>query len=172
MQPLPTMPRHLAIVMDGNGRWAKKRFLPRFFGHKAGVDTLVKLIADCQSRGISYLTVYAFSSENWRRPEDEVSGLMGLVIVAVTKYLAKLAGDGVRIIVVGDRQAVSDRLRKAWDEAEALTGDNTGPSTMADAGTWCRPAAVRLPTACPLNVSTRPACRAIWPCRMRRTRIS
>ncbi len=126
MPPSTAVPRHLAIVMDGNGRWAKKRFLPRFFGHKAGVDTLVKLIAECQRRGIAYLTVYAFSSENWRRPEDEVSGLMGLVIVAVTKYLAKLAGDGVRIVVIGDRQTVSERLRQAWDEAEALTRDNTG----------------------------------------------
>jgi undecaprenyl diphosphate synthase len=119
-------PRHVAIVMDGNGRWAKKRLLPRFFGHKAGVDTLVKVIDACRSRGIDYLTVYAFSSENWRRPEDEVSGLMGLVIVAVTKYLAKLAGDGVRIVIIGDRGAVSERLRRAWDEAEALTRNNTG----------------------------------------------
>ena len=129
LPPMPyssAVPRHLAIVMDGNGRWAQARFLPRFFGHKAGVDTLVKLIADCQRRGIAYLTVYAFSSENWRRPEDEVSGLMGLVIVAVTKYLAKLAGDGVRIVVIGDRQSVSDRLRKAWDEAETLTRNNIG----------------------------------------------
>ncbi|WP_088280266.1 polyprenyl diphosphate synthase [Ideonella sp. A 288] len=126
MQSPDTVPRHVAIVMDGNGRWAKKRYLPRFFGHKAGVDTLVRVIDSCRSRGIRYLTVYAFSSENWRRPEDEVSGLMGLVIVAVTKYLAKLAGDGVRIVIIGDRESVSDRLRKAWDEAEALTRDNTG----------------------------------------------
>jgi len=123
----PTVgPRHVAIVMDGNGRWARKRFLPRFFGHKAGVDTLVRVIDACRERGIAYLTVYAFSSENWRRPEDEVSGLMGLVIVAVTKYLAKLAGDGVRILVIGDRETVSERLRRAWDEAEALTRHNTG----------------------------------------------
>ncbi len=112
--------------MDGNGRWAKKRFLPRFFGHKAGVDTLVKVIDACRARGIPYLTVYAFSSENWRRPEDEVSGLMGLVIVTVTKYLTRLARDGVRIVIIGDREAVSDRLRKAWDEAENLTRNNTG----------------------------------------------
>jgi undecaprenyl diphosphate synthase len=112
--------------MDGNGRWAKKRMLPRFFGHKAGVDTLVKVIDACRERGIEYLTVYAFSSENWRRPEDEVSGLMGLVIVAVTKYLTRLARDGVRIVIIGDRAAVSERLRRAWDEAESLTRDNTG----------------------------------------------
>ncbi|MEK8050570.1 polyprenyl diphosphate synthase [Ideonella sp. DXS22W] len=121
----PAVPRHVAIVMDGNGRWAKKRFLPRFFGHKAGVDTLVKVIDACAERGVEYLTVFAFSSENWKRPEDEVSGLMGLVLVAVTKYLAKLAKDGVKIVIVGDREAVSDRLRAAWAEAEEATKHNT-----------------------------------------------
>ncbi len=120
----PAVPRHVAIVMDGNGRWAKKRFLPRFFGHKAGVDALVKVINACADRGVEYLTVFAFSSENWKRPEDEVSGLMGLVIVAVTKYLAKLARDGVRITIVGDRSTVSERLRAAWAEAEDSTQHN------------------------------------------------
>jgi undecaprenyl diphosphate synthase len=120
-----SVPRHVAIVMDGNGRWAKKRYLPRFFGHKAGVDTLVKVINGCADRGVEYLTVFAFSSENWKRPEDEVSGLMGLVVVAVTKYLAKLARDGVKIVIVGDRSAVSERLRVAWAEAEAATRHNT-----------------------------------------------
>ena len=119
------VPRHVAVVMDGNGRWAKKRYLPRFFGHKAGVDALVKLINACAERGVEYLTVFAFSSENWKRPEDEVSGLMGLVLVAVTKYLAKLAKDGVKIVIVGDRDAVSDRLRAAWAEAEQATRHNT-----------------------------------------------
>ena len=121
----PAVPRHLAVVMDGNGRWANRRYLPRFFGHKAGVDTLVKVINACADRGIEYLTVFAFSSENWKRPEDEVSGLMGLVLVAVTKYLGKLAKDGVRIVIVGDRDAVSDRLRAAWEEAESTTRKNT-----------------------------------------------
>jgi undecaprenyl diphosphate synthase len=120
-----SVPRHVAIVMDGNGRWAKKRYLPRFFGHKAGVDALVKVINASADRGVEYLTVFAFSSENWKRPEDEVSGLMGLVLVAVTKYLAKLARDGVKIIIVGDRNAVSDRLRAAWTEAEDATRHNT-----------------------------------------------
>ncbi|MDO8375921.1 MAG: polyprenyl diphosphate synthase, partial [Aquabacterium sp.] len=119
------VPRHVAIVMDGNGRWAKKRYLPRFFGHKAGVDALVKVINACADRGVEYLTVFAFSSENWKRPEDEVSGLMGLVLVAVTKYLGKLAKDGVKIVIVGDREAVSDRLRAAWNEAEQATRHNT-----------------------------------------------
>jgi undecaprenyl diphosphate synthase len=120
----PSIPRHVAIVMDGNGRWAKKRFMPRFFGHKQGVDALVRTVAACADRGIEYLTVFAFSSENWKRPEDEVSGLMGLVLVAVSKYLTKLAGEGVRIRIVGDRSAVSDKVRQAWDQAEGATAHN------------------------------------------------
>jgi undecaprenyl diphosphate synthase len=120
-----SIPRHLAIVMDGNGRWAKKRFMPRFFGHKQGVDALVKTVLACADRGIEYLTVFAFSSENWKRPSDEVSGLMGLVLVAVAKYLAKLADRGVRIRIVGDRSQVSDKLRKAWEQAEEGTRHNT-----------------------------------------------
>ena len=110
--------------MDGNGRWAQRRYLPRYFGHKAGVDTLVKAINLFADRGVEYLSVFAFSSENWKRPEDEVSGLMGLVLVAVSKYLKKLANDGVRIRVVGDRHNVSERLLAASDEAERLTANN------------------------------------------------
>ena len=120
-----TVPRHVAIVMDGNGRWAKKRFMPRFFGHKAGVDALVRTVLSCADRGVEYLTVFAFSSENWKRPTEEVSGLMGLVLVADAKYLGKLADKGVRIRIVGDRNQVSDKLRQAWEQAEARTAHNT-----------------------------------------------
>ena len=122
--PPPSMPRHVAIVMDGNGRWAKKRYMPRFFGHKQGVDSLVRTVRACADRGIEYLTVFAFSSENWKRPSDEVSGLMGLVLVAVSKYLAALAKDGVRVRIVGDRTQVSDKLRQAWQHAEDSTQHN------------------------------------------------
>jgi undecaprenyl diphosphate synthase len=118
-------PRHVAIVMDGNGRWARKRFMPRVYGHKVGVDTLVRAVQACADRGIEYLSVFAFSSENWKRPTEEVSGLMNLVLVAVSKYLSKLAGDGVRIRIVGDRGIVSDKLRAAWEDAERLTAHNT-----------------------------------------------
>jgi undecaprenyl diphosphate synthase len=110
--------------MDGNGRWAKQRFMPRFFGHKAGVDALVRAVDLFADRGVEYLTVFAFSSENWKRPSDEVSGLMGLVLVAVSKYLARMAADGVRIRIVGDRSAVSDKLRSAWEQAESSTAHN------------------------------------------------
>jgi undecaprenyl diphosphate synthase len=119
-----TIPRHVAVVMDGNGRWAKNRFMPRFFGHKQGVDALVRTVQACADRGIEYLTVFAFSSENWKRPTEEVSGLMSLVLVAVSKYLAKLAKEGVRIRIVGDRSAVSDKVRSAWDQAESATAHN------------------------------------------------
>jgi undecaprenyl diphosphate synthase len=99
--------------------------MPRFFGHKAGVDALVRAVDLFAERGVEYLTVFAFSSENWKRPSDEVSGLMGLVLVAVSKYLRRLATDGVRIRIIGDRDAVTDKLRAAWEEAESSTVHNT-----------------------------------------------
>ncbi len=118
------VPCHVAVVMDGNGRWARQRYMPRFFGHKQGVDALVRAVNTFADRGVEYLTVFAFSSENWKRPSEEVSGLMSLVLVAVSKYLAKMAGDGVRIRIIGDRSAVSDKLRQAWEHAEHVTRDN------------------------------------------------
>ena len=121
-----TVPRHVAIVMDGNGRWARKRFMPRVYGHKVGMETVLSVIDDCARRGIEYLTVYAFSSENWKRPDEEVSGLMNLVLLGVSKYLQRLAKDGIRIRVAGDRSAVSAKVRDAWQQAEELTRHNTG----------------------------------------------
>jgi undecaprenyl diphosphate synthase len=118
------VPRHVAIVMDGNGRWARKRHMPRVVGHKQGVDALVRTVQACADRGIDYLTVFAFSSENWKRPTEEVSGLMGLVLIAVSKYLTKLAAEGVRIRIVGDRAAVSDKVARAWQQAEEATRHN------------------------------------------------
>lgn len=120
-----SIPRHVAIVMDGNGRWASKRFMPRGVGHKAGVDSLVNVVRACVDRGIPYLTVFAFSSENWKRPEEEVSGLMNLLIVALSKHLIKLKSDGVRIRVVGDSAQVSDKVRQALDDAERATEHNS-----------------------------------------------
>ena len=122
----PSVPQHVAIVMDGNGRWARKRFMPRVYGHKVGMETVLRVIDDCARRGIDYLTVYAFSSENWKRPDEEVSGLMNLVLLGVSKYLQRLAKDGVRIRVAGDRSAVSEKVREAWNRAEELTRDNPG----------------------------------------------
>ena len=98
--------------------------MPRFFGHKRGVDSLIEIIDACAERGVEHLTVFAFSSENWKRPEEEVSGLMGLVLSAMTRYLTKIAGDGVRVRIIGDRTAVSDKVRDAWDRGEAETAHN------------------------------------------------
>jgi undecaprenyl diphosphate synthase len=119
------IPRHVAVVMDGNGRWANKRLMPRIVGHKYGVDALISCINTCADRGIEFLTVFAFSSENWKRPEDEVSGLMNLVMTAVAKYLARLSDIGVRIQIIGDRAAVSEKVRGAWEHAERVTAGNT-----------------------------------------------
>jgi undecaprenyl diphosphate synthase len=118
------IPRHVAIVMDGNGRWARKRFMPRGIGHKAGVDALVKVVQAAVDRGIAYLTVFAFSSENWKRPEEEVSGLMSLLLVELSKHLTKLKSDGVRIRIAGDLETVSDKIRQALLDAQAQTEAN------------------------------------------------
>ena len=98
--------------------------MPRFFGHKRGVDSLIEIIDACAQRGVEHLTVFAFSSENWKRPEEEVSGLMGLVLSTMTRYLTKIIGDGVRVRIIGDRTAVSDKVREAWDRGEAATAHN------------------------------------------------
>ena len=121
----PSGLRHVAIVMDGNGRWARKRFMPRGVGHKAGVDALVRVVQATSDRGIPFLTVFAFSSENWKRPQAEVSGLMSLLIVALSKHLAKLKSDGVRIRVAGDLSTVSPKVREALQDAERSTVHNT-----------------------------------------------
>ncbi len=120
------VPRHVAIVMDGNGRWARRRFLPRFVGHERGMENLLRLIDVFAARGVRYLTVFAFSSENWKRPQEEVSGIMKLVVVGVSRYLRQLSAAGVRIRIVGDRSGVPDPLCAAWDEAESTTAGNRG----------------------------------------------
>jgi undecaprenyl diphosphate synthase len=120
------MPHHVAIVMDGNGRWAGKRFLPRIAGHKQGVTALRRCVKACVERGISVLTVFAFSSENWSRPHEEVSGLMDLLARAVTSEVAELKNNGVRLYFVGDRQRLSVPMQKAFSNAEERTAANTG----------------------------------------------
>lgn len=110
--------------MDGNGRWAKKRFLPRLAGHKQGVQALRACVQDCRERGVRVLTVFAFSSENWNRPADEVSGLMELLGMALLREVKALNANGVRIYFVGDRTALSEKLRAALYEAESQTATN------------------------------------------------
>jgi undecaprenyl diphosphate synthase len=119
------VPHHVAIVMDGNGRWATRRYLPRVAGHKKGVDALRACVRHCGRIGVKVLTVFAFSSENWNRPEDEVSGLMELLALALAREVPLLQEEGVRIHFVGNRAALSDKVRAGFAQAEAATAGNT-----------------------------------------------
>ncbi len=119
------IPHHIAIVMDGNGRWATKRFLPRVAGHKKGVDALRACVRHCGDRGVKVLTVFAFSSENWNRPPEEVSGLMELLAMALAREVPQLQAEGVRIHFVGERGNLSDKVRQGLALAEAATAHNT-----------------------------------------------
>ena len=117
-------PRHVAIIMDGNGRWARKRFLPRVAGHKRGVETVRDVIRACVERKVSHLTLFAFSSENWRRPADEVSFLMQLFVSALEREVERLHRNGIRFRLVGDRTGFDARLNGLISDAETLTAEN------------------------------------------------
>ncbi|MCK2125899.1 polyprenyl diphosphate synthase [Thauera aromatica] len=120
-----SVPRHVAVIMDGNGRWARKRFMPRVAGHSRGVEALRAVIRRCIERGVEYLTVFAFSSENWRRPADEVSFLMQLFLKSLQKEVARLHENGIRFRVIGDLSRFDPQLVGVIREAEALTAANT-----------------------------------------------
>ena len=124
MSESPVVPHHIAIVMDGNGRWAKRRFLPRLAGHKQGVDSLRRCARACAQRGVAVLTVFAFSSENWSRPAEEVSGLMELLALALAREVPELKKDGVRLYFVGDRAGLSPKVQAGLAQAEAATAGN------------------------------------------------
>ncbi len=117
-------PRHIAIIMDGNGRWAQKRFMPRAFGHQAGVKTVRKIVEYCAKQDIEVLTLFAFSSENWRRPEEEVSLLMGLFLATLQREINQLDRNNIRLRFIGDRTKFPDKLQLKMAEGEALTKDN------------------------------------------------
>jgi len=119
-------PRHIAVIMDGNGRWATRRFLPRVAGHKKGVDTVREMVRSCADLGVEYLTLFAFSSENWRRPKEEVSVLMRLFVVALENEISRMDENGIRLRVVGDLTAFDPLLQKLIAEAERKTQGNTG----------------------------------------------
>lgn len=119
-------PRHIAIIMDGNGRWAKARGLPRTAGHKAGVDSLREVIRAAGKMDIPFLTLFAFSSENWSRPRSEVTDLMGLLKLFIRRDLADLHRENVRVRIIGERQDLAKDIRGLLDEAETLTIRNTG----------------------------------------------
>jgi len=119
------VPRHIAIIMDGNGRWAKKRLLPRVAGHAQGVERVRDMVQACIERGVEYLTLFAFSSENWRRPQDEVTRLMELFVMALEREVGKMHRNGVCLKVVGDLSRFDARLRELIDQGERQTAGNT-----------------------------------------------
>lgn len=127
---IPPLARHVAIIMDGNGRWAKKRFLPRFAGHKAGVETVRKIARAAREMGLEALTLYAFSSENWKRPADEVSDLMGLLKHFIQADIDEFDANNVRLKIIGNYHALAPELVELLDDAIARTAGNTG-STLA-----------------------------------------
>lgn len=132
-------PRHVAIIMDGNNRWAKARRLKGVAGHKAGVDAVRAVVEICAREGVEVLTLFAFSSENWRRPKDEVSALMKLFLFALEREVRKLHRNNIRLRIIGDRSAFSASLREHMESAEALTRDNSGMTLVIAAnygGHW------------------------------------
>jgi undecaprenyl diphosphate synthase len=123
---IPAVPRHIAIIMDGNGRWAKRYFMPRVMGHQRGVESLREVVKACRSLKVEYLTVFAFSSENWRRPADEVSFLMSLFLKMLEREVANLHENNIRLKIIGDRSPFDERLKQAMQDGEQLTFNNTG----------------------------------------------
>ena len=121
------LPRHVAIIMDGNGRWAKARHLPRVAGHRAGVEAVRRVTRAARALGIEALTLYAFSSENWRRPESEVGDLMGLLRLFIRSDLDELVRENVRLRIIGDHRRFAPDLVRMVDDAVARTAANTGP---------------------------------------------
>jgi undecaprenyl diphosphate synthase len=124
--PHDAVPRHVAIIMDGNGRWAKRQHLPRIAGHRRGVEAVRAAVRACAERGTQFLTLFAFSSENWRRPAEEVQLLMQLFQVALTSEVEKLHRNGVRLKVVGDTRPFDVGIRRAIEQGERLTAGNKG----------------------------------------------
>ncbi|MCB1662252.1 MAG: di-trans,poly-cis-decaprenylcistransferase [Pseudomonadales bacterium] len=118
-------PRHVAIIMDGNNRWAKKRGLPRGAGHKAGVESVRRVLEACAEQGVEVLTLFAFSSENWRRPQAEVSTLMSLLLNALKREVKRLNKNNIRLRVIGNRDRFSETIQKHMAEAEKLTANNS-----------------------------------------------
>lgn len=120
------IPRHIAIILDGNGRWAKKRFLPRAMGHKAGCETLEKTVEDCARLGVEYLTVYGFSTENWKRSEEEVSALMQLFRFYMKKLVGVANENNVKVKMIGDKSRFSQDIIEGIDFLVESTKNNTG----------------------------------------------
>ena len=136
---IPSSPRHIAIIMDGNGRWAQQRKMPRSIGHQAGVKTVRKIVEQCAAQGIEVLTLFAFSSENWRRPQQEVSLLMSLFINTLEREINKLHRNNIRLRFIGERSAFPLLLQQKMHEGEAKTAGNSALTLVIAAnygGRW------------------------------------
>ena len=132
-------PQHVAIIMDGNGRWARSRGMPRVAGHRASVKVVRRVVEECAKCGVRYLTLFAFSSENWQRPADEVGVLMGLFLEALVREVADLHRNQVRLRFIGDRESLGAELKDRMRDAESLTAENSGLALMvavAYGGRW------------------------------------
>jgi len=137
--PMGSLPRHIAIIMDGNGRWAQSKHLPRVAGHRAGVETVRDVVRACGELNVEVLTLFAFSSENWRRPQKEVGLLMDLFVKALQGEIKKLHKNNVRFKLIGDITAFKPKLQKLITDAELLTAENTGLTVVVAAnygGRW------------------------------------
>ncbi len=146
MNGTQALPRHIAIIMDGNGRWANQRRLPRIAGHRAGVEAVRRVVEQCARHRIEVLTLFAFSSENWRRPDQEVGLLMDLFVTALRRETESLHRNNIRLQVIGDRSRFADKLQQQIARAEALTGNNSGLRLVIAAnygGRWDITQAVR-----------------------------
>ena len=142
----PAVPRHVAVIMDGNGRWAKQRGLPRTFGHTSGARQVRAIIEHCADRGVGHVTLFAFSSENWKRPADEVSSLMSLFVLYLEKEIREMRLNGVRLKVIGDVSRFDARLQRLIADAQRETADNTRITLTVAAnygGRWDMVEAVR-----------------------------
>jgi len=144
--PATALPRHIAVIMDGNGRWAKKRGLPRVAGHHAGVQAVRTTVEGCAKRGVQVLTLFAFSSENWKRPAEEVGSLMKLFVQALDREIDSMHRNGIRVRFIGDRGALHVDLQQRMQAAEQRTAANTGMTlviAVAYGGRWDVMQAVR-----------------------------
>ena len=133
------IPKHIAIVMDGNGRWARSKNLPRFIGHKKGVEAVREIVKTCSQLEIESLSLFAFSSENWKRPEEEIKHLMGLFMMALEREAKALARNNVKLKIIGDLSAFSDKLQEKIAQVEELTAESTGLKLIVAAnygGRW------------------------------------
>lgn len=126
MGDIKEFPKHIALIMDGNGRWAKKRHLPRYAGHNAGMKAMTEIVRCASNMGIEFLTVYAFSTENWKRSQEEIGGIFKLLVIYVENELAELHRENVKLNLLGDPAPLPKEVQSAISRAEKLTEDNTG----------------------------------------------